>query len=84
MVQATDFYNTLNPTIYLDDESIGTTPVTISVIEGWHYIDADSQTIDPWFYWDVYLQYINSDTSYYYGPGWIPIYEDTSCTAVYW
>ena len=55
-MQATDYYNSLNPEVYLDGEPIGTAPLTISVQEGWHYIDMDGQTYDPYFYWYVNLQ----------------------------
>ena len=84
-VQATDVYNTLYPEVYLDGEPIGTAPLSISVSEGWHYIDMDSQAYDPYFNWYVNLQFIGSDDGHSsYSGNWIPIYYDMYSTGTYW
>ena len=77
----------LHPNVYIDGVPVpvGTAPITISVLEGWHDVQVDYWVWNEWMYWDDYFQYLWYDdghTQWGYGPS-VPVYYDTYAVAWY-
>jgi hypothetical protein len=81
-----EWYCPLHPAVYVDSNYVGTAPVTISVLEGWHDVQVDYCTWNELFGCDTYFDYLSYDDGYT-GYGWgspVPVYHDQYATAWYY
>jgi hypothetical protein len=74
----------LHPNVSIDSVPVGTAPVTVSVLEGWHDVQVDYWVWNELLNWDDYFQYLWYDDGYNwgYGPS-VPVYRDITAAAYY-
>jgi hypothetical protein len=75
----------LYPSVYVDGNYVGTAPLTISVLEGWHYVEVDYWVWNQWLSCDSYFDHLWYDDGYTgYGSGSpVPVYHNQYATAWY-
>ncbi len=74
----------LYPAVYVDNNYVGTAPVTVPVQQGWHDIEVDYWVWNPYLSCDTYYDHLSSDDGHNaYGGSWIPIYYDMYSQAWY-
>jgi hypothetical protein len=75
----------LYPSVYVDGNYVGTAPLTISVLEGWHTVEVDYWVWNPYLSCYSYFYSLVYDDGYTgYGSGSpVPVYHNQYATAWY-
>ena len=70
--------------VWVDGNWVGTTPVTVTVDNGYHTVQVDTNLWDTyWNTWTSFQEMIDSNSNGYWNPASILVTSDLTVTAYY-
>jgi PKD repeat protein len=79
-----EFQGNEYPNVYLDNNYIGTAPLSVQVTEGYHTVAVEDPVWDQfWFAYGGFQYMVDQNNNYYGSFASVPIYSDTTLYVYY-